>query len=213
MAIDVQTLQLGALIALLDKYYPSAGLEQRVLDGIKKAKSILDKSDVAAIGGDSVAIAALRAQIDITAQTLTELAINVVAQNVGVYLQQAWAAKEGTDKVISAEEETGADPFNSSVSAYYTVPAGKTLYVVEASSALLPYGRAAADRDKRRPCLLYIAYGSTVLLALGGNDGVDHSFQTPAVVPSGSEVAFATFNFTQDHCDTFITARGFEVDS
>jgi hypothetical protein len=218
--LDIQLLQFGALIALLDKYYPSKEIEQHVLNGIRKAKKILDLSDLAAGGGDTIEVANLKAKIDIVAQTIgnlavniagqiADLAINIAAQNVGIYLQPEWAAKVGVDKSFNWASLNLGEGLSASLP--YTVTAGKTLYITQLS--FYSHAVDVANADLNQMCMGYITDNDDAANAWyqGGNGGGGVVFSKPMAFEGGHTVNFAVMNCSNHHTKSGVTASGYEV--
>jgi len=74
----------------------------------------------------------LNLNINIAAQSISELKINITAQTVGISIQAEWQTQIGNQKIITGEavavaSDTDADVIN------YTVPSGKTLFIYAVS--------------------------------------------------------------------------------
>lgn len=193
-----QIVMIGTLIALLDKYYPSAEIEQHILKGIGRAKSILAQADIAADRGFATT------DVDLLAEK-----IDIIAQRVGVYLQPEWAAKEGDDKNFKAVDADKAP--SEAVYVGYTVPTGKTLFITQLGFS--SHGHNAADRDKHQMCHGSIEDNtlSTRIWLQGGNGGGSQSFSKPIAIPEDHQVNFLCYNFANHNCDLKVAAGGYEV--
>ncbi len=141
--------------------------------------------------------------------------INVTDQNVGVYLQPEWAAKEGTYKCFHAEDVVN---FGDFVTITYVVPVGKELRITSGSYAVFPI--AAADMTNQ--VLAYASILSQVYQSLNWNNfefitdvtgaGAPLMFPTPLVVASGERLKAAVQNRTNCQAGLLINAVGYEVD-
>ncbi len=128
---------------------------------------------------------------------------------VDVLLRPEWAAVEATDKTFVATGDNKA--FGESISVSYVVPAGKTLYIVQASFAL--YANLAADADKQHTGWL-VVWDSTavdIFAQLGGNAGGQATFPKPVVVPAGDTFQVVLTNKSNHACDLEISATGYEL--
>ena len=101
----------------------------------------------------------------------------------GVYLKPEWAAKEGVDKNFTrasgVQKAWGQEDFLT-----YTVPAGKTLYIVQASLSVSAVFEADADNNQLADFEVGI-FGVRTLAhfaALGGGTIV---FPKPQVIEAG----------------------------
>jgi hypothetical protein len=151
----------------------------------------------------------LSSAINITAQDLANLVINIAAQSVGIYLQPEWAAKEGKDKnflAYSAGVVPGDGP-----SIVYTVPAGKTLYITQI--AWFSCAADGADRELNQMCssLLYNATTDTFYQSIGGNGGGSCIYNKPYVIPAGQQIQIYCTNESNHTTNAYITAQGYEV--
>jgi len=136
--------------------------------------------------------------IDISAQTIGNLnvniaaqagnvTINVAAQSVGIQLNPEWQVVQGTHKRLAAGGSNIA--FGDSVTASYTVTAGKKLYITEFSGSNFVTDSAAnANRAQGFFADIYNATTTTRLFSVGGSWGSAISFSQPKVVPAGQQV-------------------------
>jgi len=165
--------------------------------------------DLAQIAVDIATQTLSNLSVNITAQDLAELVIKIAAQTVGIYLQPEWAATEGIDKNFYGEAANIAS--KSAGGGAYTVPAGKTLYLVGMTFFL--YGAAAADRD-----LLQIGVGALIngtdniwLATVGGNGGGNITFPKPIVLVGGKLLYYYCYNFSNHLANLGISTWGYEV--
>lgn len=193
-----QIVMIGTLIALLDKYYPSAEIEQHILKGIGRAKSILAQADIAADRGFATT------DVDLLAEK-----IDILTQSVGVYLQPEWAAKEGTDKNLSVRSSTIAS--HTGIVVNYGVPAGKTLYITQIT--FYCWGSDAADKEKDQMCWTYIYDndGLAYRWFMGGNGGGGISLSKPMVFDTGNNINIGIINESGHNVDLGVLACGYEV--
>jgi hypothetical protein len=122
----------------------------------------------------------LAVTINAQAQDVT---VNISAQNVGVYLEPQWAAKQGTDVNATACIQITTTGVNEQQVFSYTVPSGKTLLI----HGLGGYG----DNGPANPFGLYI-YDFTAgvrLATIGGAGGCSISFAKPLSAAAGHQVA------------------------
>ncbi len=131
------------------------------------------------------------------------------SQRFGLYLQPEWAAKEGIDKnfyATAANVATGAE-----VSLIYTVPSGKTLYIMSLSWSSI--ASAAANRDLNQNSRLF-AHNVTDginLLDVGGYGGGSIVLNKPFVFESGKAAGFYATNASNHDCTMAVSAQGYEV--
>lgn len=184
--LDLQTVQLGAMIALLDKYYPSGNIEEQVLKGIRRAKKILEMIDVAALGGDKAVID------DIAARVL---------------VQSDWAVRDRTDKVFVGFAVN--QPFTGSGWFTYMVPTGKTLYI--ASLSMSSRAHLVADADKNQMCHGLIQHGAINYGMLGGNGGGGINF-IPAIAFEGPTLITGwVYNDANHNTTILLSVEGYEL--
>lgn len=195
--LDTQQVILGVLIALLRREFPAIRIQEQVAEGIRIAKKLLVTADVAKTGGDSFIIDAIEGQI----------AFN--AQNVGVYLEPEWAAKEGLDKnwhrVISAQA------YGIGEGITYVIPAGKTLYI--SGFACRATADDIANANEHQTFSVEINnYTDTVnLISFGGDGGGGLSLNKPFAVEGGKTVKFQAWNWAAHTSSFRLTVWGYEI--
>lgn len=127
----------------------------------------------------------------------------------GSYLQSEWQAREGNDKSFYAE---GGDiAFGGCAAIYYTVPAGKTLYINNVSFASFAYLAADGDKNQISLCHVQDVTSGVEKLYMGGNGGGGASFSTPFVIPAGHRVSFTVCSRANHSCGIRIVAWGYEI--
>lgn len=128
---------------------------------------------------------------------------------VGVYLQPAWAAKEGTDKNFQGSSVNEA--WTNGPNILYTVPAGKTLYLITLSFLICANAEADADKNQIGIAYVYNVTTATPLVDIGGNGGGFCSLNKPIVITGGQEVQIAAINKANHAVDIQVSAQGYEV--
>jgi hypothetical protein len=78
-SIDTNSLLLATLLALLRKDSLGVNVRGQVMEGMREAKRLLMDSDLAALGGDTLAIPSIRSQFDLAAVSLQELIVQITA--------------------------------------------------------------------------------------------------------------------------------------
>lgn len=134
--------------------------------------------------------------------------IDIESQSVGVYLQPEWASKTGLDKVFYFTADCSPDFYNYH---RYTVPAGKTLYVVHFTTS--SYALNTVDRDKPQTLVARVQNrtDSLVFASVGADSGISVTFSQPLVIPEGKEVEFAIFNRGAHDCRLSTCASCYEI--
>lgn len=79
MSLDVQQVILGTQIAILRRQIPPIAIKTQILEGIRIAKELAVLEDITL---DQLAIDALVAKVNITAQDLAEIEISIVAATI-----------------------------------------------------------------------------------------------------------------------------------
>lgn len=104
---------------------------------------------------------------------------------VDIVLRPEWAAVEAVDKILSVSLTPAV--FGNPETVNYTVPAGKTLYIVRYTCAA--FANAAADGDLNQiiSVLLEDATAGTQFELLGVNGGGSSLLNKPIVIPSGHQ--------------------------
>lgn len=125
-----------------------------------------------------------------------------------VFTPAEWAAFESRDKslVATAINKT----FGQWVLLSYTVPAGKTLYIVQSSIAIL--ASAAADGDNNQFGYLYL-YNFTTGLNLafeGCNGGATILFPKPETLAAGEVLYVYGVTRANHSVDLWVSATGWE---
>jgi len=124
--------------------------------------------------------------VNITASAVT-INMDIKAQSVGIQLNPEWQVVQGTHKRLAAGGSNVA--FGDSVTASYTVTAGKKLYITEFSgSNFITESATGANRVQGFFADIYNATTATRLFSVGGSWGFAISFSQPKVVPAGQQV-------------------------
>lgn len=147
--------------------------------------------------------------INITAQDLAQLVISISAQTVGIYLQPEWAAKTGVDKNFFATGDNIAAGDGLLVS--YTVTAGKTLYITQATC--MGHAYAVANADLNQAVKLTIQKGALGpwLVSLGGWGGCGIALSKPMVFSAGENMRAYVYNQSNHAMNLQVAANGYEV--
>jgi len=124
--------------------------------------------------------------INITAQSLAELIIKINAQAVGIYLQPEWAALQGIQKTFLC----------STMGSYtsYTVPKGKTLYIGTLTCVGLATNSEYGTWETLVEAKVIDWTTTTVLGLIGGEGGGGISFPTPMKALAEHEVRLYLMN-------------------
>jgi len=128
---------------------------------------------------------------------------------VDVVLRPEWAAKQGTDKSFYTYKTDAAAM--TGVASTYTVPAGKTLYLVSVSVLSNAYDSADAEKNQMVEADLVELVGATCLWQQGGNGGMHAAFPTPIVLSAGQQLSMTVSNFSNHVSSISITVLGYEI--
>lgn len=140
--------------------------------------------------------------VDINAQTIGNLNIDIEAQSIGVYMQPDWNTKEGDSKAWSLTA-TIREP-GEYVTVTYEVPTGKTLYITD--SMCCSYTTNATHADKP-----HIVEMNQTGYYLGGNGGCHLAFKTPLKINAGSSMTFYAYNRAAHNAFIYASIRGYEI--
>ena len=201
--MDKQDLMLGVLIASFFKggLLLPAGCRDQIMAGVKVSRDLLRQFE---------SVTELEPTFwDEIAEGVKELSINVTAQDVGVYLQPEWAAKEGTDKNFYMGGDNIATA--TGISLVYTVPVAKTLYITQGSFSIV--ANLAADRDTNQIGVFYIVNATIplFLMRMGGNGGGQFILPKPLVVVGGHTINIDVINYANHSVNLALTCLGYEV--
>ena len=130
---------------------------------------------------------AFNMNVNIATQT-ADITIDIHAQHIGINLIGDWSAQQSTDVNVRA---TGTIPtVGYGISAIYTVPGGKTLYVTTVACATLNLGD-----NNPRACYLVVNDNTAgwQLLETGGNFGVSVILDKPIRIPTGHALSVTCF--------------------
>lgn len=156
----------------------------------------------------AVELNAANINANIVAQTIENLLMTFNAQTVGVYLQPEWATTQNQDKNLRYIAYNKAP--ETFVEGGYTVPPGKTLYIVSIETFIYSY--AAADGDK--PQHFYAGVfneAGTFDISLGGSGGTVMNLTRPLRANAGDQVGFSMNNMSNHNCNMGICAQGYEI--
>lgn len=118
-----------------------------------------------------------------------------------------WSAYKGADKNFHTYALNKAP--GTSISATYTVPADKTLYIT--SFTMSCWGNTAADRDLNQIVIGELWSGATVLVDIGGNGGAGITFSKPFAIAAGVVLTYLVANCSNHNANIDVTAIGYEV--
>jgi len=127
----------------------------------------------------------------------------------GVYTPAEWAAFEGEDITIFGTD--APMDFGESVITTYTVPPGRTLYIVRYSASV----RGFLEADNNR--FLYIWFrlrdvtGAIVYVSIPANIGVGDNLAIPVVIPENHQLEMRTWNDGTDNCVLEHLVGGYEI--
>jgi hypothetical protein len=126
-----------------------------------------------------------------------------------VYLVPEWSALKAADKDFFSY--AGDMPHGDGPLISYTVPAGKTLYIMQI--AWFSCASTIGDYELNQMCssLIYNATTGTYYMKIGGNAGGSFVLGKPIVVPGGEEIQIYCTNESGHTTDAYITAQGYEV--
>ena len=142
------------------------------------------------------------------AASAATVSINIIAQNVGVYLQPEYAAKTGVDKnfVLNTIVLANADSYTS-----YTVTAGKTLYITQV--AALGWAELYALSELQQHCAVWLQNQTSGVLSIqvGGNGGGWFSFGKPIKFTTGQIMRLYASNHANHSLNMTVQAWGYEI--
>lgn len=124
-----------------------------------------------------------------------------------LYLVPTWAAEEGLDKTFV--NSAAAQGWGGFTILNYTVPAGKTLYIVGFSFYELV--DAAADYDHFLHVIAQIQVGGVTRLVTGGLTGRTVLLPVPFVVVATAAFQALAVNRSNVTCTIGLSAWGYEV--
>ena len=113
------------------------------------------------------------------------VSINIKAQQVGVYLQPEWAAKEGEDVNLSAASTISGGGQEDLID--YTVPSGKNLMINDVS--VFRFDESGPAHAELRDLTAGVS-----LAFLGGELGCVMVFSKPKRIPSGHRIVVRVTN-------------------
>lgn len=147
--------------------------------------------------------------VDIAAQTIESIKINITAQSVGVFLQADWAALHITDKNINGDE--GDVAVDGVLHVFYEIPANTTFFAC--GMAFNIDGYLAADRDKNQigKLLLGITGPPELIAGFGGNGGGGMTFSKPIAMDSGRYVDLQLSNRANHAVNLHASCWGYEI--
>jgi len=166
--------------------------------------------------------------IDIKAQTVSQLNVNIaasaatitvsvtgianfsiVAQEVGVYLQPEWAAKEGNDKNFYLTAVNMG--WHEGVYASYVVPSGKTLYLCGLSFRIAAADAANYDHHLYGYASLIDWTADINLATIGGLGGGGIPCPKPVTIPEGHEFKLELYCEAGVDCHLLASSWGYEI--
>ena len=125
---------------------------------------------------------------------------------VNVYLVPDWAAREGIDKNLSADDNNVATGGTLTLS--YAVAAGKELTVYALGSTIV--ATLAADRDKAQHFRTRIEKGAAVLANHGGDGGAYVNLTKPIVYAAGETLVVILTNYANHNCNLDVCVQAVE---
>lgn len=127
---------------------------------------------------------------------------------VDLVTRAEWAAIEATDKNFALL--ASGMPAGYGGLMVYNVPAGKTLYLTQAS--FMSYVPAAANAELNQICGLVIINNTTgaFMWRQGGNGGGAVVFGKPLTINAGEQVQFTVYNISNHVTDVALSVGGYE---
>jgi len=138
--------------------------------------------------------------IDLVAQSIGNIVIDIEAQSVGIYLRPEWACLQGEDKNFSAEAELDSNESFKAID--YTVPEGKTLYIVSITFAL---------QTNVGGIFAHINAAGNTVCRIGGYNGGGMVFSAPYVVEEDEVLEGHLTNVLGTTETLGMTIRGYEI--
>ena len=126
-----------------------------------------------------------------------------------VYSVADWAALFGVDKTFRA---TGVGQvYAGTATGNYVVPAGKTLYIVQASVEIHADAAANAELNQMTSFWAGDATAGSYPLFAGGNGGVVVPLVEPLIIPAGHIFLYHADVWANHACTLNLTISGYEV--
>lgn len=133
--------------------------------------------------------------------------IRYAAQEIGIYLQPEWAAKEGEGKYFCASCSNYIRLQFLKIE--YTVPTGKEFFITNYSG--WAKANKVEDADKNQFCVGYMDVAYEEFGAIGGNGGVSLTFPTPIRATAGQLVRVWLCGTSNHNTDMYVSLAGYEV--
>lgn len=151
--------------------------------------------------------------VNIVAQTISNLLMTFNAQNVGVYLQPEWTVTQGQDKVFTMSLTNKTFGYTGSDS--YVIPSGKILRICYMSFSLGPTRTASAtDADAPQHAEIVIYHsGLGAFLPLGGDGGNSMIINPPLELVYGETATFYATVLANHYVDIYAAFGGYEIDA
>lgn len=143
--------------------------------------------------------------IDVQHQTVN-VKTNFKEQEVGVYSQPEWAAKEGWDKTFIIE---GTLAFGEYAELNYVVGMGKKLFINAITFRI--YATAAEDYDHMIYGAARIRAAGSEVLHLGGLGGGGLALPRPIIIPVNGGLQARIFSYTNFSCEGSLAVLGYEI--
>lgn len=126
---------------------------------------------------------------------------------VDLVLRPEWAVYQGIDKTLRT---TGTNKgFQDGIDLFYTIPAGKRLYVVWIGWSAV--AKLVADADKPQHCYIDLEDNTATVLDWGAGSGGSVILPSPMVLDAGHALDAKLYNYAGHNSDLQITVRGYEV--
>ena len=121
--------------------------------------------------------------MDIISQTLTDVNINIDAQDIGISLTAVFAAEEGNDKSFEADLDNAV--WNDDAEVTWLVAGVDALYITAFGCSCLPHG--FIDEDDTMYFIVDIGDNNAAgeKIHVGGEGGLSMSLNKPLVIPVG----------------------------
>jgi len=156
----------------------------------------------------NVNIAASAATITVSVTGTAQ--VNIYAQNVGIFLQPEWTAKEGTDKTFNAEGLNKT--WGQYAAGDYSVGAGKIVYITSGSFSIVSNVQAEYNDYFYGLARIQRIVDATVTdkANWGGLGGGVVTFPKPIVFEGPCTLRYIIHNRSDKAADMWLTVAGYE---
>jgi hypothetical protein len=124
-----------------------------------------------------------------------------------VYLVPEWAAKEAVDK--NMYEADSNVPIDTGSTFAYTVPTGKTLYIV--NYAITAHAYDSANRDHNQFIIGSISDNDDIIATIEGNGGAVVTYSKPLAITTGHHIDVTAYNCADHNQNISQSLEAYEV--